>query len=346
MTVVAIGDIVIDPTIYPRVGGVQAATVGRYADALAAGEEFPPVVVERGTMRLLDGHHRHASRIRVGLADIEIEEHDIPAGMTAKLYAAFLQSKHGLPLVEQDEKALARELYEQGGEVTSAAVAKALHRPRQTVDAWVRDLADDRRAVEEHQRDVRRCLALLLRDLGWTQQKVANLFGVTPQAIAKTTNAESGIGWELSESVLRDATAAAPAEVTAAVDAIAQTWREDRIFSRWSQDERDLLKRLRSGETVVVNMRADAHAALWTWAEQAGLGVRIDRKGIWGNPFLLTDDGTRDEVCDHFADVYWPHKPSLHAKAETLQGKALGCWCAPARCHGDFLAAWRPWTAP
>ena len=334
--VVPIDDIVVDLAIYPRIAGIQEATVDKYVDALAAGDMLPPVVVERDTMRLLDGHHRHAARVHLGLADIGVEEHDIPANSTAKLYAAQLQSKHGLPLVEQDEKALAREMYEQGGEVTSVAVAKALHRSRRTVDGWVTDLAENRRVVEEHRRDVRRCLALLLRDLGWTQQRVADFFGVAQSLVAGfIKQGESAV---IDESVLRDAVAAAPTDVANAVDALAQQWREDRIFSRWSQDERDLLKQLRSGETVVVNMRADAHASLWAWVEQAGLAVRIDRKSIWGNPFLLHDDGTREQVCLNFADFYWPYKPSLHSKVASLQGKALGCWCAPARCHGDFLA--------
>jgi hypothetical protein len=112
-----------------------------------------------------------------------------------------------------------------------------------------------------------------------------------------------------------------------------------RPITDWSQDERDLRDQLTAGETVVVNMRTEAHNRLWMWAEQAGLAVRIDRTSIWGNPFLTPEDGPRDEVCDAFANHYWPHKPSLHKQLDTLRGKALGCWCAPARCHGDFLKA-------
>lgn len=326
--------VVIDPAIYPRAGGVQAETVARYADAIAAGDDLPPVILERGTLRLLDGHHRLAARIRLGLAEVGVTEHDVPAGWTAKLYAAHLQSTHGLPLVEQDEKALAREMYEQS-EVAAATVAKALGRSRRTVDGWVTDLAEDRRAAEEHQRDVRRCLALLLREVGWTQPKIADTLGITQSGVSRMH--DGGVAVMHTESVLRDAVAIAPDDVADEVAEIADRWREERIFSRWSQDERDILKRLRDGGTVVVNMRPEAHGKLWVWAEQAGLAVRVDRKSVWGNPFLLPDDGARDEVCDLYADVYWPHKPSLHAKIGSLAGRALGCWCAPARCHGDFL---------
>lgn len=140
------------------------------------------------------------------------------------------------------------------------------------------------------------------------------------------------------ESVLRDAVAAGPEDIREQLAAVAEQWRRDRIFATWTPDERDLLVRLRAGQTVVVNMRDDAHARLWKWAEQSGLAARIDRKSIWGNPFVLPDDGDRDAVCDAYERHYWPHKPSLHARIGDLDGKALGCWCAPQRCHGDFLA--------
>jgi hypothetical protein len=95
---------------------------------------------------------------------------------------------------------------------------------------------------------------------------------------------------------------------------------------------------LLAGRAVVVNMRRNAHARLWEWALEAGLAVRVDRKSPLGNPFLLEDDGTRAEVCDFYELWYWPHKTSLHHLPATLRGKALGCWCAPERCHADFLA--------
>lgn len=104
-------------------------------------------------------------------------------------------------------------------------------------------------------------------------------------------------------------------------------------------EEQALLDRLNAGETVVLNMRQDAHSRLWAHAESIGKAVRIDRKSEWGNPFLLDADGNRDEVCDWYRAIYWPHKASLHRNIHQLHGKALGCWCAPLRCHGDFLQA-------
>lgn len=339
MSRIPVDAVVLDPTVNPR-SGLDQSVVERYADAIAAGATLPPVEIERGTMRLLGGWHRHAAHLLLGLADIEAEERDVPAGMTPKLYAASLNAAHGLPLADTDARALAREMYDQAPDVTVTAVAKALCRPRKTVEGWVTDLAEDRRRAEDHAREVRRCLALMLKHLGWKQQDIGKALGVSQQQIAKivTHNGESAVV-ELDERVLRDAIASGPEDARDGLVAVAEVWRNERIFATWTSDERDLLVRLRAGETVVVNMRHEAHGRLWKWAEDADLAVRIDRKGPWGNPFVLPDDGDRDAVCDAFQHHYWPHKPRLQewAEAGELDGKALGCWCAPLRCHGDFL---------
>jgi len=63
--------------------------------------------------------------------------------------------------------------------------------------------------------------------------------------------------------------------------------------------------------------------------------VYIGRPSKWGNPFVLGQDGTREQVvalyrrgleCSELLD-------DLHE----LRGKVLGCWCAPRPCHGDVL---------
>lgn len=103
----------------------------------------------------------------------------------------------------------------------------------------------------------------------------------------------------------------------------------------FTDDERDLHKRLIAGETVVVSMRC--HQRFIAWADSRGLYERIDRRSPWGNPFELPGDGTRAEVIANYEQYYLPYKPSLLDRLHTLKGKALGCWCAPEPCHGDVL---------
>jgi ParB-like chromosome segregation protein Spo0J len=106
----------------------------------------------------------------------------------------------------------------------------------------------------------------------------------------------------------------------------------------WRQDERDRQAQVKDGITVVANAAADKN--LICWAEREGLAVRIDRSTRYGNPFVMNEDGDRDDVCDSYERHYLPHKPSITDRIEAgdLTGKVLICHCHPQRCHGDCLA--------
>ena len=103
----------------------------------------------------------------------------------------------------------------------------------------------------------------------------------------------------------------------------------------WTAPELQLHERLMAGEIVVVSYRV--HTTLIDWCTGADLLVRIDRRSDWGNPFETPADGPRDAVIYAYATHYLPNKPSLLARLDSLCGKALACWCAPAACHGDIL---------
>jgi hypothetical protein len=108
----------------------------------------------------------------------------------------------------------------------------------------------------------------------------------------------------------------------------------EEALSQWSDEERALLARHQAGETIVVNK--ERHKALWAWARAAGVAVFIGRPHRWKNPFRIPRDGDRETVCDRFAAYY--ERSGLPGQVHTLKGKVLGCYCAPERCHGDFLA--------
>lgn len=64
--------------------------------------------------------------------------------------------------------------------------------------------------------------------------------------------------------------------------------------------------------------------------------VYIGRPSIWGNPFVIGRDGTRDDVIAKYRG-WLMSKPELLAQLPALRGKVLACWCAPLACHGDVL---------
>jgi len=65
--------------------------------------------------------------------------------------------------------------------------------------------------------------------------------------------------------------------------------------------------------------------------------VYIGRPSKWGNPFAIGKDGDRTVVLKKY-EQWLISKPELLAALPELKGKVLGCWCAPASCHGHILA--------
>jgi hypothetical protein len=64
--------------------------------------------------------------------------------------------------------------------------------------------------------------------------------------------------------------------------------------------------------------------------------VYIGRPSIWGNPFVIGKDGSRDDVIAKY-ETWLLGNGQLVDQLPALAGKDLVCWCAPARCHGDVL---------
>jgi len=64
--------------------------------------------------------------------------------------------------------------------------------------------------------------------------------------------------------------------------------------------------------------------------------VYIGRPSVWGNPFVIGKNGSRDEVIAKY-EAWITQQPRLMARIDELRGKHLICWCAPSRCHGDVL---------
>lgn len=58
----------------------------------------------------------------------------------------------------------------------------------------------------------------------------------------------------------------------------------------------------------------------------------------WSNPYRITPDQPRAVVISLYRD-YLNRRPELLADVGQLRGKRLACWCFPAECHGDVLAA-------
>ena len=185
MGTVKLADIVWDPAIYPRAKW-STATIRRYADALEAGDIFPPLVLEAGTNRLLDGKHRLEAYKLAEAAEVSADWHALPEGVNPKRYAARLSARHGDRLSNADLKTLAVEECEadpKGFDVR--AFMKDMGVGQRTVYDWVGHILS-------REREERQAKVLRLSMLGWTQDDIASHLDVSqPTVSVDIKNCES-----------------------------------------------------------------------------------------------------------------------------------------------------------
>jgi hypothetical protein len=87
-----------------------------------------------------------------------------------------------------------------------------------------------------------------------------------------------------------------------------------------------------------------------------GRDPRTGRPGEWGNPYSHRPSrvpgvivvATVEEAIERYRRHLWAEIRSGGLpldKLAALADKTLGCWCAPAPCHGEVLAAAAAWAA-
>jgi len=85
--------------------------------------------------------------------------------------------------------------------------------------------------------------------------------------------------------------------------------------------------------TTVVNIRRDEYDVYIGRSN----GRRRLKQSFWANPYLIGKDGTREEVIAKYRELVLA-TPAMLERLPEVKGKRLGCWCAPAPCHGSVLA--------
>ena len=191
-----LSDLTWDHFIYPR-GSKSDKTISAYVESLAMGAEFPPITIQRvfnypsgnetiEATVIVDGINRwHAFRER-GIKNIPaVAWNETPIDYEKHKVALLLQSaqcntSHGDRLSATDKKRVARDIASQDGECRwpEAALAEKLGITQQTVHIWISDI----RARQKANRDT---IILRLSHLGWKQEKIADIVGVSRNRISE-----------------------------------------------------------------------------------------------------------------------------------------------------------------
>jgi ParB-like chromosome segregation protein Spo0J len=97
-------EIKLDAELWPK-SKEDKETVDHYAEIF---EELPPITIQKGTGKLIDGWHRFYAASKLGLNEVQVEELDVPDNL---IFAEAVKRnlKHGIPLKGQErERAILR----------------------------------------------------------------------------------------------------------------------------------------------------------------------------------------------------------------------------------------------
>jgi ParB-like chromosome segregation protein Spo0J len=127
------------PADSPRLDGIDPAHVHRLSEIVAT---LPPILVNRATMRVIDGMHRVGAAALNGLEVIEAQFFD-GADEEAFLRAVAANTEHGLPLSTADRKAAAKRILASHPSLSDRAVAKVAGLDAKTVAALRQGSTED-----------------------------------------------------------------------------------------------------------------------------------------------------------------------------------------------------------
>ncbi|MDB1090278.1 ParB N-terminal domain-containing protein [Streptomyces sp. ACA25] len=177
------------PADSPRNKGVDT----RHARLLAASDAvLPPIVVHRGTMRIIDGMHRHQAAALRGERHVAVRYFE-GSEQDAFVLAVRENTTHGLPLSAEERSAAAQRLLESHSQWSDRAIAAIAGVSTKTVRSLRRD-TESARAVSRVGRDGRarpvstadgrlRASELLEKDPEASLRTVAQKVGLSPSTV-------------------------------------------------------------------------------------------------------------------------------------------------------------------
>jgi len=194
-----VSDLTWDQFIYPR-GGKSEKTINAYVEALAIGAQFPPIKIQRvfnyvegdqttEATIILDGIHRWFVFKEKGIKEIAaVECKDKPLDYEKNKVALLLESaecntSHGDRLSASDKKRIARDIASTDPECkwTEDALAEKLGVIQQTVNTWISD-------IRVRQKIGRNIVIIRLNRIGWAQEQIAEIAGMTQGRVAQIIN--------------------------------------------------------------------------------------------------------------------------------------------------------------
>ncbi|MFA5631701.1 MAG: DUF4326 domain-containing protein [Porticoccaceae bacterium] len=106
----------------------------------------------------------------------------------------------------------------------------------------------------------------------------------------------------------------------------------------WLAEQAIPMRWIKISITRIVNIKRNPE---YQRAPNSSTYEYIGRGSYWGNPHSMYEEGEpREEVIRKYRYDF-EHNKFINidpSRVHELAGKRLGCFCAPASCHGDVLA--------
>lgn len=177
---ISTSEIIYRDDLYPRFEANQAL-IQRYANSI---EHLPPIKINQNNI-LIDGYHRWKAHQLEGETEIKFEIIETASEKELKRLAYQLNSNHGLQLSNDEKRKYAIEMI---GEMGVQALAGILSVGESTIKRWTET---QRKALEEERN--RKILELYLR-AQYTQDMIAEIFGITKQAVSAILSKNDQMG--------------------------------------------------------------------------------------------------------------------------------------------------------
>jgi len=137
---IPVEDVVIDEALYPR-KGINPLHVTRLIEVINAGATLPPILIEQGTNRLVDGAHRLEAFKRREMTHIPFEARVYSSEADLFAEAVRLNAEHGVPLTSYDLKEAIRRLSQMG--YTKDQISGAVRMTVQKIEDLQKGFASD-----------------------------------------------------------------------------------------------------------------------------------------------------------------------------------------------------------
>ena len=131
---VPVSKITVDPSLQPRVGGLDA---GHVKELQEAPESWPPLVVVKQSSGylLVDGAHRLAAAQNLELETVPVKVIEPPIDGDLKALAFSLNASHGRPLSLSDRREFARYLLQEYTALSDSEIGRRSGLAQQTIKA-------------------------------------------------------------------------------------------------------------------------------------------------------------------------------------------------------------------